>query len=141
MRQRLTRQPFPHPTHRSRSSNAAHSAHSSGNCSSFPLAALGPEILISRCPSSESTHRILVRREGKQRQLRTASVLAITNFGTQPLPPGVKRRREPWELPWLIGMFGSFAFITVALYYKPDTRCVSTFSKASTTMLMCTLTV
>ncbi|KAJ8084087.1 hypothetical protein PM082_002854 [Marasmius tenuissimus] len=42
-------------------------------------------------------------------------------FGEKPPPPGQKRVKESWENIWYIGMFGSMAFATVMLYYKPDT--------------------
>ncbi|KAF9499718.1 hypothetical protein BDN71DRAFT_1502623 [Pleurotus eryngii] len=42
-------------------------------------------------------------------------------FGEKPPPPGQKRVKEDWENIWVIGMFGSMAFATVMLYYKPDT--------------------
>ncbi|KAF5313196.1 hypothetical protein D9619_003233 [Psilocybe cf. subviscida] len=42
-------------------------------------------------------------------------------FGEKPPPPGQKRVKESWEDIWYIGMFGSMAFVTVMLYYKPDT--------------------
>ena len=42
----------------------------------------------------------------------------------QPPPPGQKRVKEDWENVWYIGMFGTMAFASVMLYYKPDTRCV-----------------
>jgi len=29
--------------------------------------------------------------------------------------------KEDWENMWYIGMFGTMAFATVMLYYKPDT--------------------
>jgi len=32
--------------------------------------------------------------------------------------------KEDWENVWYIGMFGTMAFASVMLYYKPDTRCV-----------------
>jgi hypothetical protein len=40
----------------------------------------------------------------------------------KPPPPGQKRVKEDWENIWYFGMFGSMAFATVMLYYKPDTR-------------------
>ncbi|TFK77033.1 Ndufb11, NADH dehydrogenase 1 beta subcomplex subunit [Pluteus cervinus] len=42
-------------------------------------------------------------------------------FGEKPLPPGQKRVKEDWENIWYLGMFGSMAFASVMLYYKPDT--------------------
>ncbi|KAF7799036.1 hypothetical protein EIP86_010266 [Pleurotus ostreatoroseus] len=42
-------------------------------------------------------------------------------FGEKPPPPGQKRKREPWEMIWYIGMYGSMAVGAVLLYYKPDT--------------------
>ncbi|KAM6498175.1 NADH:ubiquinone oxidoreductase, ESSS subunit [Amanita muscaria] len=42
-------------------------------------------------------------------------------FGEKPPPPGQKRVKEDWENIWYIGMFGTMAFATVMLYYKPDT--------------------
>ncbi|KAE9411042.1 hypothetical protein BT96DRAFT_846869 [Gymnopus androsaceus JB14] len=42
-------------------------------------------------------------------------------FGEKPLPSGEKRVKEGWENIWYIGMFGTMAFATVMLYYKPDT--------------------
>ncbi|KAL0951096.1 hypothetical protein HGRIS_007833 [Hohenbuehelia grisea] len=42
-------------------------------------------------------------------------------FGEKPPPPGQKRVKEGWENIWYIGMFGSMAFASVMLYYKPDT--------------------
>ncbi|KAF9786408.1 Ndufb11, NADH dehydrogenase 1 beta subcomplex subunit [Thelephora terrestris] len=42
-------------------------------------------------------------------------------FGEKPPAPGQKRQREEWELIWYVGMFGTFAAATVAVYYKPDT--------------------
>jgi len=42
-------------------------------------------------------------------------------LGEKPPPPGQKRVKESWENIWLIGMFGTMAFASVMLYYKPDT--------------------
>ncbi|PPQ64432.1 hypothetical protein CVT26_002139 [Gymnopilus dilepis] len=42
-------------------------------------------------------------------------------FGEKPPPPGQKRVKEDWENVWYIGMFGTMAFASVMLYYKPDT--------------------
>ncbi|KAH8835792.1 Ndufb11, NADH dehydrogenase 1 beta subcomplex subunit [Flagelloscypha sp. PMI_526] len=42
-------------------------------------------------------------------------------FGEKPLKPGQKRVKEFWENPWNIGMWGSMLFVTIGLYYKPDT--------------------
>ncbi|KAF9056234.1 ESSS subunit of NADH:ubiquinone oxidoreductase [Panaeolus papilionaceus] len=42
-------------------------------------------------------------------------------FGEKPPLPGQKRVKETWENAWYIGMFGTMAFATVMLYYKPDT--------------------
>ena len=48
----------------------------------------------------------------------------LTRVGRfQPPAPGQKRHKEDWEVIWYVGMFGTFAAATVALYYKPDTRC------------------
>ncbi|PBK77278.1 Ndufb11, NADH dehydrogenase 1 beta subcomplex subunit [Armillaria solidipes] len=42
-------------------------------------------------------------------------------FGEKPPAPGQKRVKEDWENIWYIGMFGTMAFASVMLYYKPDT--------------------
>jgi len=42
-------------------------------------------------------------------------------FGEKPPPSGQKRVKEDWENLWYIGMFGTMAFASVMLYYKPDT--------------------
>jgi len=42
-------------------------------------------------------------------------------FGEKPPLPGQKRVKEDWENVWYIGMFGTMAFASVMLYYKPDT--------------------
>jgi hypothetical protein len=41
-------------------------------------------------------------------------------FLWQPLPKGQKRKWEDWEYVWNFGMWGSFAYLAVGLYYKPD---------------------
>ncbi|PCH33797.1 hypothetical protein WOLCODRAFT_63970 [Wolfiporia cocos MD-104 SS10] len=41
-------------------------------------------------------------------------------FGEKPLPSGLKRKREDWEIAWWIGMYGTMALACVLLYYKPD---------------------
>ncbi|KAH6917319.1 ESSS subunit of NADH:ubiquinone oxidoreductase-domain-containing protein [Coprinopsis sp. MPI-PUGE-AT-0042] len=42
-------------------------------------------------------------------------------FGEKPPPPGQKRVKEDWENVFMVGMFGTMAFASVMLYYKPDT--------------------
>jgi len=42
-------------------------------------------------------------------------------FGEKPPPPGQKRVREDWEMPWYLGMFGGMGVFGVLYYYKPDT--------------------
>ncbi|KZT05938.1 uncharacterized protein LAESUDRAFT_813173 [Laetiporus sulphureus 93-53] len=41
-------------------------------------------------------------------------------FGEKPLPPGQKRKKESWEMPWYALMYGSMVLAAVMLYYKPD---------------------
>jgi hypothetical protein len=36
--------------------------------------------------------------------------------------------KEEWENIWYVGMFGSMAMAAVLLYYKPDTRLVTSSS-------------
>jgi hypothetical protein len=44
----------------------------------------------------------------------------------QPLAVGEKRKMENWEKIWIVGMGGGFLFAAIGLYFKPDTRYVST---------------
>jgi ESSS subunit of NADH:ubiquinone oxidoreductase (complex I) len=45
--------------------------------------------------------------------------------------------KEDWENIWYIGMFGTMAFAAVILYYKPDTRCVITYSSEDVFQIKC----
>ena len=38
----------------------------------------------------------------------------------QPLLPGVKRQKEPWENMWYFALIGNFLLATFILYFKPD---------------------
>jgi hypothetical protein len=49
----------------------------------------------------------------------------------KPPPPGQKRVREDWEMPWYLGMFGGMGVFGVLYYYKPDTRYVLTMRWSS----------
>lgn len=55
-------------------------------------------------------------------------LLTYRVLSSQPLPPGQKRKKEAWENVWYVGMYGTMAVAAVLLYYKPDTRCVNTFT-------------
>jgi len=52
---------------------------------------------------------------------------------SQPPAPGQKRIKEDWENIWYIGMFGSIGLASLLLYYKPDTRWVSSVGHANFT--------
>ncbi|KAG0244548.1 hypothetical protein BGW41_007311 [Actinomortierella wolfii] len=43
-------------------------------------------------------------------------------FGEKPLPAGAQRVKEDWESMYVWGFFGSMAFATALIYYKPDTN-------------------
>eukprot|EP00300_Choanocystis_sp_HF-7_P027656 c32844_g1_i1.p2 GENE.c32844_g1_i1~~c32844_g1_i1.p2 ORF type:complete len:139 (+),score=21.07 c32844_g1_i1:93-509(+) len=42
-------------------------------------------------------------------------------FGERPLPPGVKRKREGWEIPTYIGYSVAALLLVVGLSQKPET--------------------
>ena len=46
----------------------------------------------------------------------------VTCLLTQPLLPGEKRQKEPWENIWLYGMTFNFLLMIGVIALKPDTR-------------------